>query len=77
MRKVIKIRGGFPKEEAALTLLSLALRQAAKKWTMPLGESGRHAFFSNDLHNLLGKIDQRQRGLVLYLAAKVAHKQKQ
>jgi NAD(P)-dependent dehydrogenase (short-subunit alcohol dehydrogenase family) len=31
-----KIRGGFPNEEAALKLLFLALRQAAKKWTMPI-----------------------------------------
>jgi putative transposase len=36
LRKVIKIRGGFPNEEAALKLLFLALRQAAKKWTMPI-----------------------------------------
>jgi len=34
--KIIKIRGGFPNEEAALKLLFLALRQAAKKWTMPI-----------------------------------------
>jgi putative transposase len=36
LRKVIKIRGGFPNEEAAIKLLFLALRQAAKKWTMPI-----------------------------------------
>ena len=36
LRKVIKIRGGFPNEEAALKLLFLALRQAAKNWTMPI-----------------------------------------
>ena len=30
-----KILGGFPNQEAALNLLFLALRQAAKKWTMP------------------------------------------
>jgi Transposase, Mutator family len=35
LRKIIKTRGGFPNEEAALKLLFLALRQAAKKWTMP------------------------------------------
>jgi len=34
--KIIKTRGGFPNEEAALKLLFLALRQAAKKWTMPI-----------------------------------------
>ena len=31
LRKIIKIRGGFPNEEAALKLLFLALRRAAKK----------------------------------------------
>jgi len=36
LRKIIKVRGGFPNEEAALKLLFLALRQAAKKWTMPI-----------------------------------------
>jgi hypothetical protein len=36
LRKIIKIRGGFPNEEAALKLLFLALRQAGKKWTMPI-----------------------------------------
>jgi hypothetical protein len=36
LRKIIKIRGGFPNQEAALKLLFLALRQAAKKWTMPV-----------------------------------------
>jgi putative transposase len=36
LRKIIKTRGGFPNEEAALKLLFLALRQAAQKWTMPI-----------------------------------------
>jgi len=36
LSKIIKIHGGFPNEEAALKLLFLALRQAAKKWTMPI-----------------------------------------
>src|ERR1700691_427253 len=36
LRKIIKIRGGFPNEGAAMKLLFLALRQAAKKWTMPI-----------------------------------------
>ena len=36
LRKIIKTRGGFPNEEAALKLLFLALRQAAKKWTTPI-----------------------------------------
>jgi len=36
LRKVIKIRGGFPNKESALKLLLLALRSAAKKWTIPI-----------------------------------------
>jgi|GEM_PF-2866629 hypothetical protein len=34
LRKIVKVRGGFPNEETALKLLFLALRQAAKKWRM-------------------------------------------
>lgn len=36
LRKIIKTRGAFPNEESALKLLYLALRQASKKWTMPI-----------------------------------------
>jgi putative transposase len=36
LRKVIKTRGAFPNEEAALKLLFLGLRAAEKKWTMPI-----------------------------------------
>lgn len=36
LRKIIKTRGAFPHEQAALKLLFLALRHAAKKWTMPV-----------------------------------------
>jgi hypothetical protein len=36
LRKIIKTRGGFPNQEEGLKLLFLALRQAAKKWTMPI-----------------------------------------
>lgn len=36
LRKVIKTRGSFPHQEAALKLLFLGLRQAAKRWTMPI-----------------------------------------
>lgn len=36
LRKVIKTRASFPNDEAALKLLYLALRNAAKKWTMPI-----------------------------------------
>ena len=36
LRKIIKMRGSFPNDEAALKLLYLALRNAAKKWTMPV-----------------------------------------
>ncbi len=36
LRKIIKTRGGFPNEDAALKLLFLALQRAEKKWTMPI-----------------------------------------
>ena len=36
LRKVIKTRGSFPNEEAALKLLYLALARVAKKWTRPV-----------------------------------------
>jgi putative transposase len=36
LRKVIKTRGSFPSQEAALKLLYLALEHIAKKWTMPV-----------------------------------------
>jgi putative transposase len=36
LRKIIKMRGSFPTDEAALKLLYLALQNASKKWTMPI-----------------------------------------
>jgi putative transposase len=36
LRKVIKTRGSFPNQEAAVKLLYLALEHIAKKWTMPI-----------------------------------------
>lgn len=36
LRKIIKMRGSFPNDEAALKLLYLALRNTSKKWTMPV-----------------------------------------
>jgi putative transposase len=36
LSKIIKIHGGFVNEDAALKLLFLALRRAAKKWTKPI-----------------------------------------
>ena len=36
LRKVTKIRGAFPSDEALLKLLYLALNNFSKKWTMPL-----------------------------------------
>jgi len=40
LRKIIKTAADSPIEEAALKLLFLALRQAAKKWTMPIHHFG-------------------------------------
>ena len=36
IRKVIKTKGLFPNDQAALKLIFLALHNAAKKWTMPI-----------------------------------------
>jgi putative transposase len=36
LRKIINMRGSFPNDEAAVKLLYLALRNAAKKSTMPI-----------------------------------------
>lgn len=36
LRKVLKNKGSFPDDEAVLKLLYLALRNIAKKWTMPI-----------------------------------------
>jgi putative transposase len=36
LRKVTKNRGSFPNDEAMLKLLYLALRNIAKKWTLPI-----------------------------------------
>ncbi len=36
LRKVTKNRGSFPNDEAILKLFFLALRNIAKKWTMPI-----------------------------------------
>jgi putative transposase len=36
LRKVIKTRGSFPNQEAAMKLLYPALEHIAKKWTMPV-----------------------------------------
>lgn len=36
LRKIIKTRGSFPTDEAALKLLYLALRNITRRWTMPV-----------------------------------------
>lgn len=36
LRKIIKNRSLFPSDDAVFKLLYLALRNAAKKWTMPI-----------------------------------------
>jgi putative transposase len=38
LRKIIKNRGSFPSDEAALKLLYPALQNIARKWTMPIKE---------------------------------------
>lgn len=41
LRKIIKTRGHFPTEDAAIKLLWLALMNAEKKWTYPIQQWGR------------------------------------
>jgi putative transposase len=41
LRKAIKTRASFPNDEAAFKLLYLALRNAAKRWTMPIKNWGQ------------------------------------
>jgi putative transposase len=36
LRKIVKMRGSFPTDEAAMKLLYLALQNASRKWTMPI-----------------------------------------
>jgi putative transposase len=36
LRKILKTRGSFPTEDAAMKLLYLALSNASKKWSMPI-----------------------------------------
>lgn len=36
LRKILKVRGGFPNDEAALKLVYLALDRASRRWTMPV-----------------------------------------
>ena len=36
LRKITKIRGSFPSDEALLKLFYLALRNISRKWTMPI-----------------------------------------
>jgi len=36
LRKIIKTRGSFPTDEAALKLLYMALRNITTRWTMPV-----------------------------------------
>jgi putative transposase len=38
IRKVIKTKGLFPNDQAAIKLIFLALQNASKKWTMPIKE---------------------------------------
>jgi putative transposase len=38
LRKIIKNRGSFPNDEAAVKLLYLALQNISEKWTMPIKE---------------------------------------
>jgi len=49
LRKIIKTRGQFPTEDAALKLLWLALIQAEKKWSYPIRDWPGNAGPQRDL----------------------------
>jgi len=52
LRKVTKTRSSFPNDEAVLKLLYLALRNIAKKWTMPIHDWTRvDAEIFHDFHH--------------------------
>ena len=40
LRKVLKTKGSFPNDESIMKLIYLAMQNIAKKWTMPLQNSG-------------------------------------
>ena len=60
LRKIIKTRGSFPNDEAAMKLLCLALGNAAKKWTMPIPNwreaSNRFAILWPELMSALDQV---------------------
>jgi len=41
LRRVIKIKGSFPSDQAALKLLFMALQNITKRWTMPVRDWGQ------------------------------------
>ena len=46
LRKIIKTRGGFPNDEAALKLLFLAIRNAGVHWRRPIAWTAAMAPFA-------------------------------
>lgn len=41
LRKILKIRGSFPNDDAAFKLLYLGIKNVSKKWTMPIPDWGK------------------------------------
>jgi transposase-like protein len=41
LRKILKVRCGFPNDEAAMKLIYMGLQNISKKWTMPIKDWGR------------------------------------
>ena len=54
LRKIIKMRGSFPNDEAAFKLLYLALRNASKKWT--IGARVESALPVQNWHDALNRL---------------------
>lgn len=59
LRKLTKIRGSFPNEEAAVKLLYLGLRNITKRWTMALGHPAPIANWKKALNQLMIKFEDR------------------
>jgi len=41
LRRVTKVKGSFPTDQAALKLLYMALQNITKRWTMPVRDWGQ------------------------------------
>jgi putative transposase len=59
LRKLTKIRGSFPNDEAAVKLLYLQLRNITKRWTMARGHPVPIPNWKKALNQLMIKFEDR------------------